>query len=68
VSDLEPKTRRIIPPEDDAYFLLDKDKEVGSAPIMACPCGGETFRLAYGNYILWGECAKCGKVYHLYSG
>lgn len=44
----------IVHPIDSAYFT--------------CPCGGDAFRISYGEYTCLGTCIVCGKVLEVYSG
>jgi hypothetical protein len=50
----------------DSNNAMDDDKVDDS--VRCKECGHNEWVCRYGDYELWGTCAKCGNVESLYSG
>ena len=53
---------------NDRPMTFDAVGPSAPAPAVICECGGEAFRIRYGDYECIGVCVDCGTEYTLYDG
>jgi hypothetical protein len=64
--DSAPVLRREAVNNSDSNNTTDDDKVDDT--VRCKECGHNEWVCRYGDYELWGTCAKCGNVESLYSG